>query len=200
MGASDRILAGQSTFFVELSETATILQHATPQSLVILDELGRGTSTFDGNAIAYAVVQHLLQAGARTMFATHYHALTRDFEGDRRVAEGHMGCLVEDGEDNGDGPEKTAIPHVTFLYKYADGACPKSYGMNVAKLAHLPDAVTANAAARSAEFEQLLREAEQHVSAISLLRDARQLISGGESDDKAVTALGEKLKRIDWRK
>ena len=91
VGASDRILAGQSTFFVELAETSTILRHATKDSLVILDELGRGTSTFDGNAIAYAVTKHLTTAiSCRALFATHYHTLCEDFAEDPKVALGHM--------------------------------------------------------------------------------------------------------------
>lgn len=89
VGASDRILQGQSTFFVELSETANILQHATPHSLVILDELGRGTSTFDGTAIAHAVVKYLVeQKQCRTLFATHYHSLVEDWRGSDRVCFG----------------------------------------------------------------------------------------------------------------
>lgn len=85
------LLAGQSTFYVELSETSSILRLATPRSLVILDELGRGTSTFDGNAIAYAVVKHLTESiGCRTLFATHYHSLCEEFSGHPRVALAHM--------------------------------------------------------------------------------------------------------------
>lgn len=99
LGASDRILAGQSTFFVELAEAATVLHHATPHSLVILDELGRGTSTFDGTAIAHAVVDHLVHATrCRAMFATHYHSLVDDWHRHPAdVALGHMACLVENG-------------------------------------------------------------------------------------------------------
>jgi DNA mismatch repair ATPase MutS len=91
VGASDRILQGQSTFFVELSETANILLHATERSLVILDELGRGTSTFDGTAIAFAVVQDLIaRVRCRTLFATHYHSLVDDFRADPNVCFGEM--------------------------------------------------------------------------------------------------------------
>lgn len=89
VGASDRILQGQSTFFVELSETANILQNATAHSLVILDELGRGTSTFDGTAIAHAVVKFLIdRVQCRTLFATHYHSLVEDWRGSDRVCFG----------------------------------------------------------------------------------------------------------------
>ena len=86
VGASDRILAGQSTFYVELAETASILHLATEDSLAILDELGRGTATFDGTAIAHAVVDHLVQrTRCRALFATHYHSLVDDWEVDARV-------------------------------------------------------------------------------------------------------------------
>ena len=98
IGASDRILEGQSTFFVELSETSTILNHATARSLVILDELGRGTSTFDGVSIAHAVVQKLATGiCCRTMFATHYHTLTCNFSAHARVSLANMACKVSEG-------------------------------------------------------------------------------------------------------
>jgi len=117
VGASDRILQGQSTFFVELSETANILHHATQRSLVILDELGRGTSTFDGTAIAHAVATYLVNTiNCRAIFATHYHSLIDDWREDPRVQFGHMACLVEP-----DGDEQK----VTFLYRLAEGPSPK---------------------------------------------------------------------------
>lgn len=124
IGANDDILDGRSTFMVELQETATILHHATPDSFVILDELGRGTATFDGTAIAHAVLQHLVAVGCRLMFATHYHLLVSDWKCHPAVAMYHMACLVESEHDP---------PDVTFLYRASPGICPKSYGMNVAK-------------------------------------------------------------------
>ncbi|KAF0691035.1 Aste57867_17647 [Aphanomyces stellatus] len=149
LGASDRILAGQSTLFVELAETATILNHASQHSLVILDELGRGTSTFDGTAIAYGVVEHLLHTiGCRTMFATHYHSLVEEYMDDPNVVLGHMDCMVD----------PTNEQKVVFLYKLADGLCPKSYGLNVATLADLPQAVIDLAGAKSQQFEDLLQD------------------------------------------
>jgi len=90
VGANDKIMEGSSTFLVELQETSNILKHATNRSLVILDELGRGTSTFDGTAIAYAVIQYLKKKGALTLFSTHYHMLMEEFEHDKQVAMYHM--------------------------------------------------------------------------------------------------------------
>ncbi|KAL4857543.1 DNA mismatch repair protein 6 [Chlorella vulgaris] len=149
MGARDRIMLGQSTFFVELSETSAALHRATPSSLVILDELGRGTSTGDGAAIAAAVLDHLTQrVGCRGMFATHYHHIADSHASDPRVSIKHMGCAVTPS------PTADGLEEVTFLYRLADGACPKSYGTNVARLAGLPDAVVRRAAAKAQESEE----------------------------------------------
>lgn len=127
IGANDNIVAGRSTFMVELKETATILAKATPQSLVILDELGRGTSTFDGYAIAHAVLNHLANVTrCRCLFATHYHLLTDEFEGHEGVGNYNMACVVDETDGRHD---------VTFLYKLQRGVCSKSYGMHVAALA-----------------------------------------------------------------
>ena len=150
VGASDRILAGQSTFFVELAETAIMLQSATQDSLGILDELGRGTATFDGTAIAHAVVEYLVKrTKCRTLFATHYHSLIHDWDMDPRVKLGHMDCLVDSETDS--------VENVTFLYHLADGSSPRSYGINVARLAKLPDEVIAMAVEQSKIFEEKLK-------------------------------------------
>lgn len=90
LGAQDDIIQGQSTFYVELSEASSILQHATKYSLVIIDELGRGTSTHDGNAIATAYVKKIMSIGCRTMFSTHYHSLVDHFIEQKEVQLGHM--------------------------------------------------------------------------------------------------------------
>lgn len=134
LGAQDDILAGQSTFLVELNETSAILKHATVNSLVLLDELGRGTATYDGTAIAAAVVDFLANLKCRTLFSTHYHNLVDNFHNDKRITLGHMACMVESDGNDDDPTQET----VTFLYKYTDGACPKSYGFNAAKLAGMP--------------------------------------------------------------
>ncbi|KAL7752170.1 DNA mismatch repair protein msh6 [Sorochytrium milnesiophthora] len=149
IGANDNILAGQSTFMVELSETSKILREATPRSMVILDELGRGTSTFDGYAIAFAVLHDLVsRVGCVGLFSTHYGMLTQEFgetvAPSGRVANWHMGCLVDE----------LVSRQVTFLYKLTPGACPKSYGMNVANMAGLDHQIVERAEQVAHEFEE----------------------------------------------
>lgn len=135
VGASDDLAAGQSTFMVEMNEVANILRNATSKSLLILDEIGRGTSTFDGLSIAWAVVEHIANAkllGAKTLFATHYHELT-ELEG--KIDSVHNYCIAvkEKGDD------------IVFLRKIVTGGADKSYGIQVAKLAGVPDSVTTRA-------------------------------------------------------
>uniref|UniRef100_A0A3B4TSW9 DNA mismatch repair protein n=2 Tax=Seriola dumerili TaxID=41447 RepID=A0A3B4TSW9_SERDU len=149
LGASDRIMAGESTFFVELSETASILHHATKHSLVLLDELGRGTATYDGTAIASAVVKELAEKiCCRTLFSTHYHSLVEDYANNPAVRLGHMACMVENECED---PSQETI---TFLYKFITGACPKSYGFNAARLASLPEDVIQSGHRKAREFEK----------------------------------------------
>ena len=149
VGANDAIMAGLSTFRVELEETALILRHATRHSLVILDELGRGTATFDGMAIADAVLRELVSATkCRALFATHYHALTREHERPNpHVGLYHMACAIDD-----------ATRAVTFLYKFAAGASARSHGVHVARLAGLPEPLLVLAAAKSDEMEAALEQ------------------------------------------
>ncbi|NWZ38887.1 MSH6 protein, partial [Brachypodius atriceps] len=149
LGASDRIMAGESTFFVELSETSSILQHATEHSLVLVDELGRGTATFDGTAIASAVVKELAERiRCRTLFSTHYHSLVEDYSHSGAVRLGHMACMVENESED---PSQETI---TFLYKFIEGACPKSYGFNAARLAAIPEEVIQKGHRKAREFEK----------------------------------------------
>lgn len=149
LGASDRIMSGESTFFVELSETASILHHATKHSLVLLDELGRGTATYDGTAIASAVVKELAgKVCCRTLFSTHYHSLVEDYANNPAVRLGHMACMVENECED---PSQETI---TFLYKFITGACPKSYGFNAARLANLPEEVIQSGHKKAHEFEK----------------------------------------------
>ncbi|KAJ3266034.1 DNA mismatch repair protein msh6 [Chytriomyces hyalinus] len=154
IGAHDNILAGQSTFMVELSETSKILREATPRCLVILDELGRGTSTFDGFAIAFSVLYHLVtQVRCLGLFSTHYGMLTKEFEGNPLVSLNHM-SFVSDEERH----------QVTFLYKLAEGACPKSFGMNVAIMAGVPSSIVDTAERVASEFEVKLKMTRDHVA------------------------------------
>lgn len=146
MGAKDHIMAGQSTFLTELLETASMLSLATRNSLVALDELGRGTSTSDGQAIAESVLEHFVhKVQCRGMFSTHYHRLALDYQEDPKVSLCHMACQVGEGVGG--------LEEVTFLYRLTPGACPKSYGVNVARIAGLPDCILHKAAAKSQEFE-----------------------------------------------
>ncbi|KAH9626876.1 hypothetical protein KSS87_002276 [Heliosperma pusillum] len=146
MGAKDHIMAGQSTFLTELTETASMLTSATHNSLVALDELGRGTSTSDGQAIAESVLEHFVrEVQCRGLFSTHYHRLAINYERDPKVSLCHMACQV--GEGNG------GLEEVTFLYRMTLGTCPKSYGVNVARIAGIPDCVLQKADAKSKEFE-----------------------------------------------
>lgn len=133
VGASDRINKGESTFFVEASEVSSIMNHATPDSFVLIDELGRGTSTYDGTAVAICTLNYLVdKIGCRTLFSTHYHNLCKDYVGHLNVGLGHMACLVEKDSDC------SVLEKITFLYKFVEGSCPKSYGFNVANLAGIP--------------------------------------------------------------
>ena len=135
VGASDNLARGESTFMVEMRETAAILHHATRRSLVILDEIGRGTSTYDGLAIAWAVAEHLHRAvGCRALFATHYHQLTELAD----LGEGIANYSVSAREHEG---------HIVFLHRITPGAVSRSYGIAVARLAGLPEAVLGRATA-----------------------------------------------------
>jgi DNA mismatch repair protein MutS len=142
VGASDNLARGESTFMVEMRETAEILRSATRRSLVILDEIGRGTSTFDGLAIAWAVAEYLDRAvGCRSLFATHYHELTELASGSSHVANYSVSARELDQD-------------VVFLYRLQRGAASRSYGIAVAKLAGLPESVLARARTMLATLER----------------------------------------------
>ena len=133
VGASDSLVRGESTFLVEMAETAHILRHATDKSLVILDEIGRGTSTFDGLSLAWAIAEHLHDTGARrVLFATHYHELTEMALVKADVVNRTMTAKEWNGE-------------VVFLRKVSDGTADRSYGVQVARLAGIPEPVLARA-------------------------------------------------------
>ena len=135
VGASDDLSSGQSTFMVEMTEVSNILRNATSKSLIILDEIGRGTSTFDGLSIAWAVIEHIAdkkKLGAKTLFATHYHELT-ELEGKIPGLNNYCVAVKENGRD------------IVFLRKIIKGGADKSYGIHVARLAGVPDSVTERA-------------------------------------------------------
>ena len=144
VGASDDLASGQSTFMVEMSEVANILRHATKDSLLILDEIGRGTSTFDGLSIAWAVVEYIAGsslAGAKTLFATHYHELT-ELEGKLPGVNNYCIAVQEKGDS------------IIFLRKIIKGSADRSYGIQVAKLAGVPEVVIERAKEIAAELEE----------------------------------------------
>lgn len=146
VGASDNIARGQSTFMVEMSETAAILHHATDRSLAILDEIGRGTSTFDGLAIAWAVAEHIADViGCRTMFATHYHELA-----ELAVTRPHVANYTIAVSEIADS--------VIFLRRLRKGSASRSYGIQVAKLAGLPEDVLVRAREVLSNLEQASRD------------------------------------------
>ena len=129
IGASDDIMSGQSTFMVEMIEANNALQNATANSLILFDEIGRGTSTYDGMALAQAMIEYIMRnIKAKTLFSTHYHELTEMAEKNAGIRNVHVDVHEEDDK-------------VTFLYRVLDGKADKSYGINVARLAHLPTSV-----------------------------------------------------------
>ncbi|UQF12715.1 DNA mismatch repair protein MutS [Vagococcus lutrae] len=153
IGASDDLIAGQSTFMVEMMEANEALQHATPQSLILFDELGRGTATYDGMALAQAIIEYIHQeVHCKTLFSTHYHELTVLEENLSKVVNYHVGAVEKDGD-------------VVFLHKMLPGPADKSYGIHVAKLAGMPSKLLARAAERLTELESL--------SAAPLVSDTR---------------------------
>ena len=173
IGASDNIAQGQSTFFVEMSELAYILNTSTENSLVILDEIGRGTSTYDGLSIAWAVCEHLTRPGqkVRTLFATHYHELTSLSE----TMNGVRNLNVDVAESDG---------NVVFLHKIVEGSASRSYGIHVARLAGVPESLLFAAENKLAELE----ESGYHQSLPKMSRSAvdmqdRQISFFNSSDD-----------------
>jgi DNA mismatch repair protein MutS len=167
IGASDDLSAGQSTFMVEMTEVADLLHHATKDSLLILDEIGRGTSTFDGMSIARAVLEYCADRrllGAKTLFATHYHELT-ELEGSLPGAVNHSIAVKTRGEE------------ITFLRKIVPGGADRSYGIEVARLAGLPDKVVRRA-------REVLRELESE-------NGVQYVAARKEPEQVSLAAIGE---------
>ncbi len=164
VGASDELSRGQSTFMVEMTETARILNTATKRSLVILDEIGRGTSTYDGISLAWSVVEHLHDhVGCRTLFATHYHELTDLEKSLPRVK--NLNVAVREWEDQ-----------VVFLHKIVAGAADKSYGIHVARLAGVPRPVIERSKEILAQLE------DEHLDAEGRAKIARRGKSGKRAE------------------
>ncbi|OLN92779.1 DNA mismatch repair protein msh6 [Colletotrichum chlorophyti] len=178
LGANDNIFASQSTFFVELSETKKILSEATPRSLVILDELGRGTSSYDGVAVAQAVLHHVAtHVGCSGFFATHYHSLATEFENHPEVRPRRMQIHVDEEERR-----------VTFLYKLEDGIAEGSFGMHCAAMCGISNRVIqrAEVAAREWEHTSRLKESLEKAKSgcyipLGMLSDVSSLL--GDSDE-----------------
>lgn len=165
VGASDELARGQSTFMVEMTETARILNMATSKSLVILDEIGRGTSTYDGISLAWAIIEHLHERiGCRTLFATHYHELTDLSSTFKRIR--NLNVAVREWNDE-----------VIFLHKIIEGATDKSYGIHVARLAGVPTEVLTRAASILAQMEERQNEL------LNAGRSGRQ--TSGDSENQA---------------
>jgi DNA mismatch repair protein MutS len=180
VGASDELSRGQSTFMVEMLETANILHNATAQSLVVLDEVGRGTSTFDGLALAWAIAEHLAErTRCRSLFATHYHELT-ELE---TLLDGafNLNVLVKEYEEE-----------LVFLHRIAAGAADRSYGLHVAKLAGVPPAMLERAHAVLNELEQTFsRESQRPALAAVQRRRQRQLRLFEEPEEAIVREVRE---------
>lgn len=152
-----------------------------------IDELGRGTSTFDGTAIAGATVKHLIERSqCLSLFATHYHSLLDEWKNEPMVRLGHMQCLVEDSES-----DQSNDHSITFLYTLGPGTCPKSFGINVARLASLPTEVLDNAKRVSQEFEQEM--ADSHTKNDNVISHKDQILAAINSGE------WEELQRL-WTK
>ncbi|MBO4583201.1 MAG: DNA mismatch repair protein MutS [Alphaproteobacteria bacterium] len=145
VGASDNLAAGQSTFMVEMGETANILRRATPRSFIIFDEIGRGTATYDGMAIAQAVLEYLNTLHARTLFATHYHELTARVASNGGELE-NVSCLTIDVREHNN--------EIVFMHRIVPGVASRSYGIHVAKMAGMPESVVARAESVLSGLEQ----------------------------------------------
>ena len=172
IGASDDLVSGQSTFMVEMNETNMALRHADENSLLIFDEIGRGTATFDGMALAQAIIEYIAtKVKAKTMFSTHYHEITRIDKEIPTLKNVHVSVA-----DNGN--------EVTFLYKIADGAMGKSYGINVARLAGLPEELLE----RSHEILDSLEENGVHTSS-NVMKENKVKMPSWVEDVKKVDPL-----------
>ncbi|KAN0065001.1 DNA mismatch repair protein msh6 [Thecaphora frezii] len=199
MGANDQIFRNNSTFMVEMLEASRIVKECTPRSLVVMDELGRGTSTFDGQAIAFAVLHHLVsRTRCLAFFLTHYTNLAYDFQGYPRVSNKHMQVLVDDDRRE-----------VVFTYRLIDGIAESSYGTQVAALAGVPHDICDRAAAVSKQFlastKEHLARREQSRIPLATLSDFVHLVkvadeapvAGSISDKQARTKMATLASQLD---
>jgi DNA mismatch repair protein MutS len=181
VGASDELHAGQSTFMVEMTEAANLLNNATDRSLVILDEIGRGTSTLDGLSLAWAIAEHVAKrVGCRCLFATHYHELTR--LGDDLPGVANLNVAVREWDGG-----------IVFQHRIVDGAASQSYGIQVAKLAGVPTSVTD----RAAELLQQLRVDHAGDPAPAPPASGGQLALFGDAIPPGLEAIRDELERLD---
>lgn len=183
IGAGDFLAQGKSTFLIEMEETAQILEHATKRSLVILDEVGRGTSTYDGLALAQAIVEHIFtKIGARCLFATHYHELTQ-------LQDEYPGIVSFYADSV---QTKTGI---VFLHKIVPGKADGSFGLEVAKLAHIPESVIQRA-------EQVLTGLHQKESNLSLNREGKLFVPSLQAEQSSIdlkpNLIVDKISKIDF--
>lgn len=194
LGANDNIFAAQSTFFVELSETKKILTEASPRSLVILDELGRGTSSYDGVAVAQAVLHHVAtHIGCVGFFATHYHSLAEEFASHPEVRNRRMQIYVDE-----------EARRVTFLYKLEDGVAEGSFGMHCAAMCGIPAKVVERAEMAAREWEWTGRLKERVETAregawvpLGWMSDIAWLLREGGDDDGSERGLDVLRKAIE---
>ena len=184
VGASDDLATGQSTFMVEMIEVANILNNASKNSLLILDEIGRGTSTFDGLSIAWAVLEHIsLKIGARTLFATHYHELT-ELEGKVEGVRNYCVSVKEQGDD------------VIFLRRIIRGGTDRSYGVHVARLAGVPDCVTG----RADEILKMLGQYNISAGAADYVNqeeDFEYTMKAPKKEELRFSEIGSEISRLD---
>ncbi|KAM3611235.1 uncharacterized protein V6R79_015340 [Siganus canaliculatus] len=188
MGASDNIYKGRSTFMEELTEASDIISHATERSLVILDELGRGTSTHDGIAIAYATLEYFVRdVKAFTLFVTHYPPLCElEKVFPKHVSNYHMAFLLNEPDAAADTDDGEVQPEfITFLYQLTEGAAGRSYGLNVARLADIPDTILHTAARKARELESTVnnrRKSKKLLSDLWSISDRSSLMEWLQSD------------------
>ncbi|WP_270520484.1 DNA mismatch repair protein MutS [Enterococcus asini] len=183
IGASDDLIAGQSTFMVEMMEANQALRHATKDSLILFDELGRGTATYDGMALAQSIIEYIqTNVQAKTLFSTHYHELTVLDEALSGVRNIHVGAVEQDGE-------------VVFLHKMMDGPADKSYGIHVAKIAGLPTALLERAATI---LQKLESESDQNpvIETAPVVEEPQQMNLFTEVSTEELSVI-EALKKID---